>query len=435
MNQRANSSLLVWVAAIWMVAPGTSLAIGKAVSEDGEYSLEAIGSGRLTGAYLHMPDLPTLFPDGDDAFVAAVIRLILEGELGPFVDYEVNLYTDLSRVPLAGLGSSFVTAGSMLSPYRTTYLDAEFWEDGTVNGKLGIDRLAVHLSAEPVRLSVGRFPINYAVTKIFTPNDFFAPFSATAINTVYKPGVDALAVNVATGMLSSVEVVGVMGYADTTAPAWGKSALIARAATVLWNFEWAVIAGKLAQRWIVGASSQGELGPIGLRAEGHVGFPDQDGRGGIDDLDEDGREDIYGRLAGGLDVLFEWRNSNIGLEYLFVSNGAHRPGSYEERAGRLFPDDLLFVGRHYAGLGAGMELFPILRASILGMMNVEDLSGLAALTLVYSIADEADFVAGLMIPWGALPQVTGPASNLVLDVRSEFGAMPLTVFLESRFYF
>lgn len=418
-----------------MFVPSASLGIGKAISEDGDYSIEAIGSGRLTGAYLHMPNVPALFPNGDDALVAAVMRLILEGELGLYVDYDVHLYTDLSRVPAIGLGGSFVTAGSMRSPYRTTYLDAEPWKDGTVSGKLGIDRLAVHVSVDPVRLSLGRFPINYAVTKIFTPNDFFAPFSATAINTVYKPGVDALAVNVATGMLSSVEVVGVMGYADTTAPAWRKSALLARAATVLWNFEWAVIGGKLAQRWIVGASSQGEIGPIGLRAEGHVGFPDQDGQGGMDDLNADGRDVIYGRLAGGLDVLFEWRNSHMSAEYLFVSDGAHRPGSYEERAGRLFPDDLVFLGRHYAGLSAGMELIPILRASVLGMMNVEDFSGLAALTFVYSIADEADFVAGLMVPWGAVPQVTGPATNLVLDLRSEFAVMPVTVFLESRFYF
>lgn len=435
MRPRRKSIRAALFAAIWVTVPWTAFAIGEATSEDGDYSIEAIGSGRLTGAFLHMPDVPELYPDGDDALVASVIRLILEGKLGTYLDYEINLYNDLSRVPAAALGGAFATAGSFASPYRTTYLDWDYWEEGTVNGELGVDRLALNFSADPVHISAGRLPFNYAVMRIFTPNDFFAPFSATAINTVYKPGVDALAVNVATGMLSTVEVAAVMGYADNDAPAWSESALLARAATVLWSFEWALLGGKLSERWIAGASIQGEAGPLGLRAEGHAGFPDRDGRSGIDDLDGDGDQDIYGRIAAGLDVLFEWHNASVGAEYLFQSDGAANHADYLARAARLFPDDLIFLGRHYVGLSAGMELIPILRAGLIGMLNAEDRSGLAALTFIYSIADEADFVAGVMVPWGRAPEVTAPPPNLALDINSEFGAMPLTAFLESRFYF
>ena len=117
--------------------PSFALAIGEAESEDGNYSIEAIGSGRVTGAALHFPDIPELFPVQDEWLLAAVARLILEGDLGPRMDYEVNFYTDLSRVPPAYLGGAFATAGSFESPYRYKYLKWDFWEDGSAGGQLG----------------------------------------------------------------------------------------------------------------------------------------------------------------------------------------------------------------------------------------------------------------------------------------------------------
>jgi hypothetical protein len=74
-----------------------------------------------------------------------------------------------------------------------------------------------------------------------------------------------------------------------------------------------------------------------------------------------------------------------------------------------------------------------------------DYSGFSSTMLIYNIADEADFVGGVMIPWGKRPTVTMPpptdpeddpcdsASNP--ELQSEFGLMSFTVFLETRFYF
>ncbi len=411
-----------FIAAIFLVFPLAAVAIGEAESEDGEYSIEAIGSARLTGGYLRMPDVPEFFPERDEGIITAVVRLILEGDLGEHMDYEINLFSDFSRVPPAFLGGTFASAGSLESPYRYQHLSWDYSGGGEVNGKLGIDRFALNLNVKSVNVSAGRMPVNYSVTHIFTPNDFFAPFSATAINTMYKPGVDALRVGVATGTLSAVEVVGVMGYDSfNDAPAWSQSALLARANTVLWNFEWALVGGKLAERWVAGASIQGEAGPIGLRTEGHLGFPDREMSEVLSGDNQIFSDDVYGRVAAGLDVLFAWHNASIGAEYMFLSDGASGPSGYGARLFNFFPDDNFYMGQHYVGLSAGMELIPILRANVMGLLNAVDLSGLAALTLVYSLADEADLVAGLMVPWG--------------EMQSEYGAMPLMVFMESRFYF
>jgi len=325
---------------------------------------------------------------------------------------------------------AFSTAGSTESAYRTTYLAWDFWEDGSVVGQGGVDRAHLDLEAGRVTASLGRFPVNYAVTSIFTPNDFFAPFSATAINKVYKPGVDAIRVGVSLGALSSIEVVGAMGYDDKDVPTWGRTATLMRASTVLWNVEWAALGGKVAERWIAGGSVQGSLGPVALRSEGHAGFPDENGDGAPDEDDE-----VHGRVAAGLDVTFAWRNAAVGAEYAFLSDGAGDPDEYQQRALDLYPDDLPYMGQHYVGLLGGLELIPILRLGVVGLVNAQDGSGVAGPSLTYNIANEADFVAGVFVPWGEQPSVD--MSNLIptFDIGSEFGPMPLVAFLETRFFF
>ncbi|MCP4195934.1 MAG: hypothetical protein GY762_02185, partial [Proteobacteria bacterium] len=323
----------------WLVGLALLLA-GPAVhafaeAENENASIEAIGAIRLTGAYFHYPDVPYVLPEDDDGLAAGEFRLILEGNLWQ-VDYDVNFFADLSRVPEPlcpdysdasdssrnSNSGTFNTAGSYKSPYRTTYLTWTYWDDGPINGQLGLDYFSIYYQRSPMDITVGRFPVNYSVTNIFTPNDFFVPFSASAINKIYKPGVDAVRLGFSAGTFTNVEIVGVMGNNEDDVPSWAQSALLARASTVALNIEWSVLGGKLAERWFVGASIQGEAGPIGIRVEGHAGFPDQDGDGFLNnDEDETIQSDIYGRLSAGLEAMFPWQNAMIGLEYAFYSDG------------------------------------------------------------------------------------------------------------------
>ncbi|RLB62746.1 MAG: hypothetical protein DRI90_08345, partial [Deltaproteobacteria bacterium] len=231
--------------------PEPAWAIGSAENDDGDVTIDAIGSQRLTGAFLHYRDMPPPFPQEDDSLLGSITRLLLTGDLGEIWRYEANLFVDLSRQPLGALSGAFASAGSFeaTTPYRSDLLTWGFWEEGSLRGSMGIDRLSFDALAEPLKLTAGRFPVNYSVTNIFTPNDFFAPFSPTAINTIYKPGIDALRLNLALGPMSGLEVVQVAGFRQSGEPAWGRSALLARASTVWWDFEWALLGGKLAERW------------------------------------------------------------------------------------------------------------------------------------------------------------------------------------------
>jgi hypothetical protein len=160
-----------------------------------------------------------------------------------------------------------------------------------------------------------------------------------------------------------------------------------------------------------------------------VGFPDEDGDGTLDD-----DRDIYVRAAGGPSLVFTWQNATIGAEYLFQLDGADDPDDYLDRATKFYPDDIPYLGQHYVGVVAGMETIPILRLNALSLINATDGSGLAGLFLNYNIADEADFVGGFYVPWGEKPDFAGyPFAPPTLG--SEFGQSPVTVFLETRFYF
>jgi len=404
-------------------------------SEEGDRSLEATGAFRLTGAWLHLPDVPALFPDGDDGLAALVGRLLVTGDAHEAVGYELNVFLELSRGPKIGTGGALATVGSFATPYRTRYLTWDFWEDGAMVGQLGLDRLNFTFRLDPVLITVGRFPVNFSVTNLFSPNDLFAPFSATSINKLYKPGVDALRVSWSPSEFTQITVVGVLGSNRDDRPRWERSAVMARAATVLWNYELALLGGRVAERWLVGLSAQGEAGPLGVRAEGHVGFRDHDGDGSLDgDAPGPVGDPAFVKLAAGVDHRFDWRNATVAFEAFYQSDGANRSSQYLSRGLTLLPDEQPYLGQLYMGLSGGLELLPILQLNGMVLLSATDFSGLAALTLLYNIADEADASAGVLVPWGDAPEVRGGIAP-VMTINDEFGAAPVMAFLETRFYF
>jgi hypothetical protein len=265
---------------------------------------------------------------------------------------------------------------------------------------------------------------------MFTTNDFFAPFSATAVNTIYKPGVDAIRVSTGIGTTGSVDVVGVLGYdAVSDEPSWGRSAVFTRAAVVGAGFEWAALGGKVSERWVAGGSIQGGVGPINLRGEFHVGIPDAQGDG----HDSDDRP-IYGRFSAGPSVSFAWQNASIVAEYMFASDGASKPADYLARALASYSDDLPYLGQHYVGAAVGMEIIPILRFAVTGIVSATDGSGLTGVSLIYNVADESDLILGVFVPWGAGVRSFDPMAG-TFELGSEFGLAPISAYLEARVFF
>ena len=82
------------------------------------------------------------------------------------------------------------------------------------------------------------------------------------------------------------------------------------------------------------------------------------------------------------------------------------------------------------GLVTGLEAMPTLRLSATGLVNAGDGSGLVGLAALYSVANEVDLAFGGFVPWGR-----APTFNPTPVLGSEFGAQPLTLFVETRVFF
>ena len=381
--------------------------------------VELRGFIRLAGTVTENPDFPLLYSDRSEQSGLALARLIGNGWMGNYAGLELNAYqsyratTSSLRSP-AGLSAPDVE--------RSGSLEWTVTDDKKQRALFTIDRLNVRFSRDRLDLTVGRQAINLATTFYFTPNDFFAPFSAQTFFRVYKPGVDAARLELRLGDLSQLSIIGVAGYEPDSSepsgwsdsPSAGRSSLLVRGSATAAGFEWALIGGQVIRKNVAGASLQGELfGWLGLRAEGHHAEP------------QEGSRESYNELTVGAEHRFD-TSLELRLEYFYHGSGASSVGDYA-LPGAGGADAASYLGRHYMAFSAGYEFSPLLTVQFLPMANMTDGSVLFSFNSVYSLSDESEFSLSFSIPVGKKPATGG--------LRSEFGAYPSYVNLELRSYF
>ncbi len=367
---------------------------------------EARGLVRLTGMSHDYPDGSSL---NDRTVVSGVARVMLEGEASASTHYELNSY--LIAVPDSSLLSQ--SSGTVLDVERSAGLERSYSNSEYLH--IAVDRLNWRWRGDRSEIIIGRQPINLTTTFYFTPNDFFAPFSAQAFYRVYKAGVDALRFEYRLGDLSQLSIMSVAGYQrdSSTATGWSVSPDGARRSDLLrmtsvWNnWEWGLLAGTVTGQRVLGGSLQGELfAGIGLRGEGHV------------------REAVTGNLSEwSLGLERRWENSlTLQFEHFYHGAGAATVSGYGALIGTT-----AYLAQEYSALGASYQLSPLWSGQGVYLQNGIDGSAALSLGAVYSVADEAELSLGLSVPQGASPQ------GKVL--RSEYGAYPVSLSAEYRQYF
>lgn len=416
------------VLALLVLVPNTAQAFFQ--YESSELSLELTGNARVNqtiGQLAQIEGLGVLAPARDLAVTAAILRLMADLSWGERLALEVHVYQRVSGGPslsLAGLADGFGTAEAG----RTSALSWQPYQRGGTAAELAVDRAAVKLFLPSARIVIGRQPVNFATTNFFTPNDFFQPFSAQSFFRVYKAGVDAARLDLDVGALSQITVVGVMGYAqdDGARPSADASALVLRASTSLWDFEWSGMTGKLAGGWFGGIGIQGEVFEwLGVRMEGHIAAPTQEGA------------DSRAELAIGLEHRFE-SSLFLQLEYFYNGSGKTQAAQYlavfeDEWANQGAP----YLGRHYLAVGAAYELTPLLNINSFALMNLNDRSYQVAGALAYSLLDDVDasLVVSVPVGEGLNASIAPDFSGVDIAWQSEFGTYPVAVSAELRAFF
>jgi hypothetical protein len=269
-----------------------------------------------------------------------------------------------------------------------------------------IDRLSLTYTTPDLVVRVGRQALTWGSGLVFRPMDLFDPFSPTATDTEYKPGVDMLYVQRLFADGSDLQLIvaprparygGPIEADESSAALHYHTTLFGHQTTFLaaWDHGDVVTAASVNGAW-GGATWNLEVVPTVLKA------------GGV-------RVSAIANISDAV-TLFG-RNATVFAEYYRNGFGvAGQPYNLADLPPALLDHlargQVFTTRRDYLSGGMTLEVTPLLSLSPTLILNLNDGSALALVGATYSLADNVTLIAGAQAP-------IGPG-------KSEFGGLPLT---------
>lgn len=366
-------------------------------------------------------------------------RLVFAAEGGPLrleLHEALALGSTLSSTSVAGFG----TGVGADAPALVALGGRSDW-GGSLEASHRLDRATLSLSLPSVQLTLGRQPVSFGRGQVFTPMDLVNPFHPATIDTEYKPGVDALRVELYPGLVGKVDLVAAwagdpVAGAGHHPPDLPEDLVFATAGhATVGVTDLALFAGAVRGEPVFGLGAEGGLGAVSLHAEATLTLP--------------AGEDPFVRAVAGAGGRPTSTTSLSGELYV-QSFGAAEPEGYLAVAAseRFQRGEVWQMGRLYGALSVGQELTPLVAVNGAVISNLLDPSALVVAGGSWSVADEADVLFGAYAGLGARPDtleldwpvgVTAPAGldadALAGSVRSEFGVYPVMGYVQVRTYF
>jgi hypothetical protein len=372
-----------------------------------------------------------------DALSQTLLRLTLLGRPRAWVSYEVH---GVQSIGYASGGSALGALPFSLVPRDVRYraLDAaRTWhEEREVAATLWLDRANVKLALPWADVTLGRQAITLGKTYFWNPLDVFLPFDPQQFDQEYKPGVDAVRLQVPLGRFAGLDVIGAAGARSAlgTSPTataldatWFWSAVLGRAFTTVGGWDLALQGGRSTAATSWAGASSGKVGPLGAR------------RGA--QLWAEGARRSSGALSWRASGRSRTRRSDrprpplslgLTLEGEYFLNGAGDPDHLEAALLRFANGGTLALGRHLLGFLVSYEILPILTGQLGWIVDAGDPSLQLQPRLLWSAADEVDVLAGAIIGRGERPVEPLPGA---VELRSEFGTFPDVYYVEVKLYF
>lgn len=370
----------------------------------------------------HAPEDPLLFPERDGAAALWRLRFDLQGRVGDEATLSLAWEPRLRVVSAGALGGSGILPPESPAPYRLTQLDWSIAEDGRgFRARHEIDRalLALHLGRAEVTL--GRQAVGWGRGVLFGAVDLFAPFTPLEADREWRRGVDAVRADLRLADRLSLDAVAAGGSSAD------QSAVAARLRGFSGDVDGELIAGWRARDWMLGLTSSAAIGDAELHAEAALfRSPDPLPAGGQLGSDRIALKAVAGgsiRVAVGNGVLLvaEYHYSGFGAPDASRIPALLLDPRFAERQAR---GDTQILGRHAVALLASSEISQELTVTATCLATPADGSGLCAPGAQYTPGSSVAVSASLYLPFGARPQG--------LELRSEYGAAPLSAFLQIR---
>ena len=389
------------------------------------------GSIRTTSLMTRNYDAPLLFgkDNSNDGMAQTTLRLVAGGKPLDWLKFEVHAVQLMSMSalsgPMGGSGGGVIGGTASAPAWRLHALSLDLAEDpGDVSGQLVLDRCELRLASDLADVIIGRQAISFGKAWFWNPLDVFAAFGPMQLDRDYKPGVDALRVEVPIGESSGFTLVAAMGDVQADKK-WRQLGVIGRAFTTLKGFDVALQGGLLRGGYQVGGAFSGEIEPVDVRAEVAWNQPREESGG------------PGGHLVAimGISRRFESELS-LSFEQLLHTGG---PDDLAGRMALTGTRQLMQASRQASGVMASYPLIPVLTGSIAALMAWDDSSVTIQPGLGWSAADEVDVSIGGLLAFGKRPTTTAMsimgATVDVPELQSEFGTWPHMLYAQLKAYF
>jgi hypothetical protein len=375
-----------------------------------------------------------------DGLSQTILRLTAEGRPTNRLSYQIHWVQSLTVSTEKIWGASDVTFGytNNVSRYRVLDSSWDVLDDERAQSTIFLDRFNVKMSFDWADVICGRQAITFGKTYFWNPLDVFYPFDASQFDRDYKPGVDAVRVDIPLGSFSGVNLVGAAGPTvgigtggengnDPQDASWYGSAVLARGFTDVSGWDLSFQAGKIFGGWQVGAGAVGDVGPVQVRGEA-VEFVAMSSDPLPPPLQGELVEDSFLAVFG-LARRFE---NGLTLDFEYFYNGAGDPNHLNVALVRTQFGSSLQMSRHLAGLMASYEITPLMVGQVGTITSLSDGSIQLLPLLTISLSDEMDLLVGSILNFGPAPKET---SGPVPDIQSEFGTFPNMFYAEWKYYF
>jgi len=320
-----------------------------------------------------------------------------------------------------GLSTGVTRKADELLPLTYAIVD-----DPQLQLKARLDRASMRWDIKRLRMTLGRQPVTFGKGRVFTPLDLVSPFSPTTIDNSYKPGVDALRLDWFEGMSGRVTLVGAyLGDPGEDFDDWqmDQSTFVAHAkGSAGDNWELEGFAGWLYDEPVLGASVFYNGGFIGYYGDINVTIAD----------DESFVRSVLGAQYKPTEKTY------VTVELYAQSLGADDPKDYLQQVTsiRYQRGELVQLGQLYAALIGSYQLAPLVTLSGAVLSNLTDPSVLLMPSINWSAANNASLSLGALGGFGGRPSATvGTTDDVQIELRSEYGSVPFTAFIQGAFYF
>ena len=374
-----------------------------------------------------------------DVLSQTILRLTASGKPSDSLSYEIHWLetTTLATVPVAGGGLLTFGNANTGNVFRYRALGASWnvLEREKALSNASFDRFNVKASFGWGDVTMGRQAITLGKTYFWNPLDVFFPFGSNQFDRDYKPGIDAIRVDIPLGRFSGINVIGSAGPKIRIAPgqvngndpedaSWYGSALLGRIFANKGGWDFSLEGGKVYGGWQAGAAAVGDVGPVQLRGE-VARFLAMKSDPLPAPLKGDLVVDNFVAVAG-LGHRFE---NGISLDVEYFYNGAGDPHNLDAALVRTQYGSSLQLSRNLAGVSVQYDFTPIITGRLAVINSLTDGSTELQPSVNFSLSNEMDLLIGLMLNFGPSPK------SAAGGVQSEFGTIPDILYVEWKYYF